>query len=158
MKKAIVLLCLFITSALTNISQTIIVLNKGDLYKPPLDQMVVMDKYTFGGYHYTAEKYDSLKVEIQQLDSLLAGKDSLQDKLLEEYESAIQLKDLEVNTYKTGFSEVKGQLNTSIEKGNQLQTEYKRLENRNQRAKRWRNFFMGTALVSTTLLFLIITL
>lgn len=158
MKKALFLLCLFIGTALSSASQTITVLNKGELYKPPLDQMVVMDKYTFGGYHYTAEKYDSLKVEIQELDSLLSNRDSLQNKIVEEYEAAIQLKDLEVNTYKIGFSEVKVQLNSSIEKGNQLQTDYKKLQQKNNRTKSWRNFFMGSSFISTGILILLVVI
>ena len=140
MKKAFFLLCLFINVALTTTSQTLILLSKGEIFKPPIDNMIVMDKYTFGSYQYTSDKYDTLKVEIQALDSILRLRDSTQTQLIKDYSYSLEVKDLEVNTYKNGFNDVKVQLNNSIEKTNQLQADYKKLEKKNKRVKRWRNF------------------
>ena len=156
MKTLTLFLCLVIGAVFKAPSQTLILLSKGETFKPPLDNMIVMDKYTFGSYQYTSDKYDTLKLEVQQLDSILRQRDSSQLKLTGDYERALQIKDQEINTYKEGFTSLKTELNTSVEKNNQLLVDYKKLENKHNRAKHWRNIFLGTALLSTSILVLIV--
>jgi hypothetical protein len=93
MKKIIALLiALILIQAMHLLGQSIAVLNKGENYTAERDKMVIMDKYTFGKYHYTAEKFDTLKKEVQEMDSLLQKKDAEQEKLISDYESEIKAK------------------------------------------------------------------
>jgi len=139
-------------------SQTITVLSKDEIFKPPIEDMVVMDKFTFGKYHYTAEKYDTLKTEIVELDSIVQSQESTRIGLIKDYELALQTKDLEAIVLKEGYENVKGELNTSVEKGNQLLLDYKVLENKRNKTKRWRNFFMGTTSLSLGILILLVAI
>lgn len=138
--------------------QTITLLSKDEIYKSPDENMVVMDKYSFGKYHYTAEKFDTLKKQVLTLDSLLREKDSTQKVLNESYETALQNKELETSVLKDGYDQVRNQLNSSIEKGNQLLLDYKKLEAKRQKTKRWRNVFLGTTAVTTGILILLIAI
>jgi hypothetical protein len=139
-------------------SQTITVLSKDEIFKSPNKDMVVMDKFTFGKYHYTAEKYDTLKSEIIELDSIVQAQENSRIELVKDYEYALQTKDLETNVLKEGYKNVKDELSTSIEKGNQLILDYKVLEGKRNKTKRWRNFFMGTTAISAGVLILLIAL
>lgn len=158
MKKLKLIVCLFFGIMSMSHSQNITVLNKGDVFDPPQDQMVVMDKYTFGNYHYTAQKYDTLKNEVLELDSLIQSKDSTQAKIIAEYVQALELKDYEANVYKEGYGDIIVQLNSSIDKNNQLITDYKKLQEKNKRIKRWRNFFLGGTIVSAGILILLVAI
>lgn len=158
MKTLKLFLCLFVGLINISSSQTLIVLNKDDVFKSPLNEMVVMDKYTFGKYHYTAEKYDTLKKEIKQLDSILQERDVTQEILCKDYQLSLTAKDQEVTLYKEGYKDIGTQLNSSIEKNNQLLIDYKKLEQRQHRTKHWRNVFLGTSAVSMGLLVLLINL
>lgn len=156
MKTVKLLLCLFVGLISTGQSQTIEVLNKSDVYRPPLNEMVVMDKYTFGKYDYTAEKCDTLKREIKELDSIIQQKDSIQNKLVFDYSADIDSKAKEINLYKLGYEDVTEQLQTSIVKSDRLLVDYKKLENKRNKTKRWRNFFMGTTALCSGILILLV--
>lgn len=158
MKRLKLFLCLFVGLFCVNPAQTIEVLGKGELYKPPFDHMIVMDKYTFGKYHYTAEKYDTLKKEIAVLDSLITEKEITQEILIKDYERALTAKEKEAETYKTGYTDLGTTLNSSIEKNNQLLLDYKKLDDKRKKTKRWRNVFFGSSICSIGILILIIAL
>lgn len=152
--KAIKIFLALLLGSLMSSSAQVIVLSKDDIVKCPEDNMVLMDKFTFGKYHYTAEKYDTLKKEVIALDSVMKQREEAQKRLIGDYEADIHSKELEVKDLKSGFSELGSQLDTSIEKNNRLQVEYKKLDDRRRRSNRWRNFFMGTTVFSTGILVL----
>ncbi|MGZ4089113.1 MAG: hypothetical protein ACXVNO_00215 [Bacteroidia bacterium] len=137
-------------------AQIITVLSKDDVVKCPEDGFVLMDKYTFGKYHYTSEKYDTLKKEVLALDSVIKKHEATQEQLAKDYEANVQSKDIEINDLKAGFKSMESELNTSIEKNNQLQLDYKKLDEHRRRSNRWRNIFMGTSAVSIGILVLLI--
>lgn len=158
MKTVKLLLCLFVGLISSTRSQTIEVLNKNDVYKPPLNEMVVMDKYTFGKYHYIAEKCDTLKKEIKQLDSIIIEREITQEILNKEYRLALDAKNKETVIYKEGYKDVGVQLNSSIEKNNQLLIDYKTLDDKRKKTKRWRNVFLSSSLISTGILILLVAI
>lgn len=156
MKKHLLSLLLFIGIVSTPIispSQSIIVLQPNEQYKaPPKEEMIVMDKYTFGNYHYTASKYDTLKQEVERLDSALVVQDSLNAQLITNYESMLFQKQSEVQTYQDSYNRLEANTQECIRQQNQLQTDYKKIELKHKRIKRWRNFFMGTSAVLGTIM------
>ncbi len=155
MKKVIGLLSLLICLTFSQ-AQTISVLNKNEVFKSPEDGIVVMDKYTFGKYHYTAEKYDTLKVEIKRLDSVLTKKDSTIQKVVAGCEDLLKNKEEQITAYETGFGEMESNLRTSVATENQLRVDYLKLEQKTKRVKNWRNFFMGTTGIVGTIIVLLV--
>ncbi len=158
MKKFKAIFCLLLLNVAMAISQPITVLNKSDTFIAPYEGTIVMDKYTFGKYAYTADKYDTLKHKIIEYDSLMIARDSIQKRTISDYEYLVSEKEKEVATYKSGYDGLTTTLQSSIDKNTQLQIDYKKLEHKNRRIKRWRNIFMGTTALSTGILILIIAL
>ena len=157
MKKFKAIFCLLLLSVTIAISQTLTVLNKSDTFIAPENGTIVMDKYTFGKYHYTSEKYDTLKREIMELDSAFKLRDSIQSKIMFDYENLLTAKEKETATYKVGYEDVTKTLQSSIEKNTQLQ-DYKKLEHKNRRIKRWRNIFAGSSFCFSAVIILIVAL
>lgn len=158
MKKLRAIFCLLLLNAVLTIGQTLTVLNKGDTVVAPSDLTIVMDKYTFGQYAYTADKYDTLKQKIVEYDSILITRDSLQQKLVSDYKTLLSQKESEKDVYKNGYEETKSTLQSSIEKNNQLIIDYKKLEHKNSRIKRWRNILAGSTFLSTGIIILMIVI
>ena len=156
MKKLRAIFCLLLLNTVFTIGQTVTVLKKGDTVVAPDDLTVIMDKYTFGKYAYTADKYDTLKQKILVYDSVLQVRESLEVKLIADYKSLVSQKETERDVYKKGYDDTKATLQTSIEKNNQLIIDYKKLEHKNRRIKRWRNLFMGTTALSAGVFILMI--
>lgn len=156
MKKVIGLLSLLLCLAFSQ-AQTISVLNRNEVFKSPEDGIVVMDKYTFGKYHYTAEKYDTLKVEIQKLDSVIQCKDSAQAKVVSGFESVLKNKEEQIDAYEKGFGDLQSTLITAIAKESQLKVDYFLLEQKNKRIKKWRNIFVGTSALLGAIIVLSVT-
>ena len=59
--KTLFVFCLLLANLFQLKAQSIILLNKNEIFISPEQDMIVMDKYTFAKYHYTSEQYDSLK-------------------------------------------------------------------------------------------------
>lgn len=156
MNKVKFILSFLLLNAFLAIGQTVTVLNKGDTIVAPDDLTVVMDKYTFGKYAYTVDKYDTLKHKIIEYDSIIQSRDSIQQEVIGEYKTLLDQKETEKEVYKSGYEDVKTTLQTSIDKNNQLQIDYKKLEHKNRRLKRWRNIFMGSSLCFGTVILLIV--
>jgi len=154
MKKLFLMACL-VVAAHVGRSQFLIFLDKGDVFTSPEVDMVVMDKYSFAKLHYTAEKYDTLKGEIIRYDSLLDVKDSAEKQLRADNEKQIEVKDLLIKVLSEGYDSMKTVAQESIDRQNKLQVDYLKLEKKNRRVKRWRNFFMGTTAVFGTVIYLI---
>lgn len=150
MKKHLLSLLLFIglvvSPTLSSSSQSIVILQPNELYKaPPKSEMIVMDKYTFGNYHYTVSKYDTLKKEVKRLDSALVVQDSINTNLVNNYESMLFQKQNEIQSYQDSYKRLEASTNDCIKQQNQLQVDYSKIEQKNKRLKRWRNWFMGTS-------------
>jgi|JI10StandDraft_1071094.scaffolds.fasta_scaffold33351_5 hypothetical protein len=150
MKKQLLALLLFIgiivSPTLPCSSQGIVILHPNELYKvPPKSEMIVMDIYTFGNYHYTVSKYDTLKQEVKRLDSALAIQDSLNTRLVTNYESMLFQKQNEIQSYQDSYNRLQASTNDCIKQQNKLQVDYTKIEQKNKRLKRWRNWFMGTS-------------
>ena len=142
---ALILSIGLLTPKTTSSAQSLIVLHPNESYKaPPNNSMVVMDNYTFGNYHYTASKYDTLKKEVKRLDSALVQQDSNQCQLSRNYESVLLLKNSEITTYQQSYQRLENTTNECIKQQNQLQISYTKLEQKNSRLKKWRNWFMGS--------------
>ena len=155
MKKVIGLFSLLICLTFSQ-AQTISVLNKNEVFKSPEECIVVMDKYTFGKYHFVSEKYDTLKAEFFRMDSVLKGKDSTQEKIVSGYVDLIKNKEEQVNAYEKGFGELQSNLTLSIATENQLKVDYLKLDQKTHRVKKWRNFFMGaTGILGTVIVLLV---
>ena len=146
MKKILLMVCVCLTSIFSS-SQTITFLDKGEVYKSPKDNMVLMDKYTFGKYHYTTAKYDTLKKEVERYDSIVQNKDSAAQKVVESYKETVIVKDKQIKEYSEGYASMKNALTDEIAQKRQLQIDYKKLEQKHRRIKVWRNFFIGTSAV-----------
>jgi len=156
MKKIIGLLSLFICLTFSQ-AQTVSVLNKNEVFKSPEDGVVVMDKYTFGKYNYTAEKYDTLKTEVLRLDSVIIKKDSAQAKVVSGFESIIKNKEEQIDAYEKGFGELQSTVITAIATESQLRVDYFKLEQKTKRVNKWRNFFLGTSAVLGAIIVLSVT-
>jgi hypothetical protein len=134
-------------------SQTILVLDKNESYQAPLhEEMIVMDIRSFGKYHYTASQYDTLKQQVKHLDSLLTIQDSSQAQLIQRYESLLVLKQQEINQYQSSYKRLENATNGCIKAQNQLQIDYQKIEQKNRRIKKWRNWFMGTTALLGTIM------
>lgn len=150
------LILLFFLTCFIGKGQFILFLDKGDIFKSPETDMVVMDKISFARLHYTSEKYDTLKMRILHYDSLLEQKDSAEVRLRKSYQHVIANKDRQIEALTDGYTAMKAGFQQSIEQQNKLQVDYLKLEKKNRRAKRWRNFFMGTSAVFGAAIYLII--
>lgn len=143
----IILLGLCLSTTLSSSAQSLVILQPNELYKaPPKSEMIVMDKYTFGNYHYTASKYDTLKQEVVRLDSALVVQDSLNVRLVTNYQSMLFQKQSEIQTYQDSYKRLESSTNECIKQQNQLQVDYNKIELKNKKLKRWRNWFMGTSI------------
>lgn len=154
MKKLLFGLLLF--ASVSGISQFLIFLDKGDVFKSPEVDMAVMDKYSFARMHYVAEKYDTLKKEVLRYDSLLTERDCTVNQLRETYENVILNKEAQLRVVSEGYHGLKSTLQSSIEENKRLQIDYLKLEKKNRRIKRWRNFFMGTSFVFGGIIYMVV--
>lgn len=155
MRKFLLVICFMMTS-LFGKSQFLIFLDKGDIFKSPEVDMVVMDKYSFAKLHYSAEKYDTLKSEVMRYDSLLDAKDSAITQIERDKEKMIAVKDSEIKVLTDAYEGMMATAQESIEQQNKLQVDYLKLEKKNRRARRWRNLFMGTTAVFGAVIYLIV--
>jgi hypothetical protein len=150
---SILLVCGVFAFSSNTTSQTITVLNPNEYYKaPPKTEMVVMDANTFGNYHYTLAKYDTLKAEVKHLDSVLTKQDSSQTQLTHNYESLLFLKQSEINQYQDSYQRLQNSTNDCLKEQKQLQVDYIKIEQKNRRIKTWRNWFMGTTALLGTII------
>jgi hypothetical protein len=158
MKKIKAIFCLLLLNIAMAISQPLTVLNKSDTFIAPDDGTIVMDKFTYGKYHYTAEKYDTLKNKIIEYDSLLTARDSINGKVIADFEYLVSQKETEKEVYKSGYEDATKTLQSSLDKNRQLQIDYKKLEHKNGRIKRWRNIFAGSSFCFGAVIILIVAL
>ncbi len=143
----------YIFPVLTVNSQSLVILQPNEVYKaPPKSEMIVMDKYAFGNYHYTASKYDTLKQEVKRLDSALVSEDSINKELTHSYENLLFQKQNEIQAYQESYNRLQASTNDCIKQQNQLQINYNKIEQKNKRLKRWRNWFMGTTVCLGTII------
>ena len=154
MKKVKAIFCLLLLNIAIAISQPLTVLHKNDTFIAPDNGTIVMDKFTYGKYHYTAEKYDTLKHKIIEYDSLLMARDSINGKVISDFEHLVSQKETEKEVYKSGYEDATKTLQSSIDKNAQLQIDYKKLEHKNRRIKRWRNILAGSTFLSTGIVIL----
>lgn len=148
--------CLLLLNIAMAISQPLTVLNRSDTFIAPDDGTIVMDKFTYGKYHYTAKKYDTLKHKIIEYDSLITARDSINVKVISDFEYLVSQKETEKEVYKSGYEDVTKTLQSSIDNNTQLQIDYKKLEHKNRRIKRWRNILAGSTFLSTGVIILMI--
>lgn len=137
-------------------SQFLIFLDRGDNFKSPETDMVVMDKYSFARLHYQSQQYDTLKREVWRYDSLLTQRDCTESQIRQDYGTLVKNKDAQILALTDGYFTIKGLMQASIERQNQLQLDYLKLESRNRKARRWRNFFMGTSVLCGGLIYMLI--
>ena len=142
--------------SLVHAQSSLTVLHANEMYIAPQNNMIVMDKYTFAKYHYAASQCDTLKKEVAHYDSLMIAKDSTIEYIQQECRQLYIQQQKQITDYATAYTSLKSTTNQSIANTEKLQLDYKKLENKNKRIKRWRNFFMGTALISTTVLILLV--
>ncbi|HXU25695.1 MAG TPA: hypothetical protein VN698_00580, partial [Bacteroidia bacterium] len=117
---------------------------------------IVMDKYTFAKYHYTAEQYDSLKKETLAYDSTVEWMNSLTQEVEQGYQKLVASKDKEIQDYSQSYTALKSTLQQSIEEQNKLQVAYLKLQQKQSRVKKWRNIFIGTTAVLAGVIVLIV--
>lgn len=158
MKKFLAFLFLCTGISFTASAQNLILLKPNEVYKASTnEEVVVMNKNTFGNYHYTASKYDTLKQEVKRLDSALVSQDSLNTHLTQNYERLLFQKQSEIQAYQESYQRLQSSTNDCIKQQNQLQVNYNKLEIKNRRCKTWRNWFMGTTIGLSTVLILLVT-
>jgi hypothetical protein len=149
MKKFLEISFLFIailfSAALKGQEKNVSLLEKTQAFTAQQDDIVVMDKYTFAGYVYTSEKYDTLKTEVLQYDSVVQLQKAQYDSMQTEYDNVLTLKDSEIKTYSEGYEKMKGIARDEIQAKEKLQVDYLKLSEKHSKAKRWRNLFMGAS-------------
>jgi len=155
MRKLILTACIFFAAIFSN-AQTIIFLDKGDIFKSPEIDMVVMDKYTFSKYHYTAEHYDSLKNQVLSYDSTIQWMDSITKEVEANYKSLIAVKDKQIEATSIAYSAMVKTLQDNIKEESKLQVDYIKLQQKSNRQRKWRNFFMGTTAVLGGIIYLVV--
>lgn len=155
MKKFLVTACLMLAMYCAS-AQFLIFLDKGDVFKSPEVDMVVMDKYSFAKLHYTSGQYDSLKKEVVQFGELLAQMDSEQKQVQQDYECLLSDRSQQINDLTEAYNSMRNNLQLSIERQNKLQVDYVKLQRKDRRHRRWRNFFMGTTAVLGGIVYLIV--
>lgn len=154
MKKYFLMACVFLITLASN-AQFLLFLDRGDIFKSPEEDMVVMDKYSFSKYHFISEKYDTLIHAIVHYDSLLEQKDSTEKQIRLDYERIVKNKDSQIQVFTEGYHAMKATLQESIDRQNKLQVDYLKLERKNKRIKRWRNFFMGTTALFGAVIYMV---
>jgi hypothetical protein len=137
-------------------SQFIIFLYKGDIFKSPEEEMVVMDRYSFARMNYVAEKYDTLRKEVTRYDSLLTARDSAEVALVKTYKQVVSNKDAQIEAITDGYISLKSALAAAIDEQNRLQVEFLKLQARNKRVRKWRNFFMGTSALAGAIIYMVV--
>ncbi len=143
-KKIILIFCFFLTNIFCSTAQ-INVLAKNETFIAPQQDMIVMDKYTFAKYHYTSEQYDSLKKEALSYDSTVEWMNSITQEVEQGYKNLVSVKDKQIQDYSQSYDAMKSTLQKNIDEQNKLQIDYIKLQQKQKRAKRWRNIFLGTA-------------
>ncbi len=155
MKKILSFLLLSIGLCLITNAQTVTLLKPNESYKAPPDaEMVVMNKYQFGSYHYTASKYDTLKTNYLKLDNILSQKESIELELVKKYDYLFNEKQELTTTYENSYKRLNNTVNDCLSENKQLQVNYLKLEQKSKRVKRWRNWFMGTSVCFGTIIIL----
>ena len=125
-------------------------------YIVPKDGAVVLSLPNFGEYHYIAKQYDTLKKEVVDLQKVIGLQDSINQCIIHNYELLIQVKDSSIVHYKVANKSLEAiGLQCGTEK-KQLIVDYIKLEQKNKRAKWWRNFFIGTTATAFTTIAIII--
>lgn len=158
MKKSILIGMLIIWLLEAATSQTLTLLKPGQVYKSSTGKdMVVLELFDFGALHYTANKYDSLKNEVTDLDRLLMQRDSAENALVLNYEKLLQQKTTQALSYENSFQRLNLATQNCIEENKALTVSYQKIEQKNKRLKTWRNWFMGTsAVLSAAIIFYIL--
>jgi len=131
-------------TAISTFAQPVYLLNKGDTFIDPKQDVIIINKQTFGKYQYTVEKYDTLKKEIEELDSVYSAHEISYQNTISGYEALVKEKEKEIDVIKNGYNDVRYNLEQSIDKNNKLYVDYLSVVEKHKRAKRWRNVFMGT--------------
>ena len=155
-KKILWLVCVYAASLSISNAQTISVLAKNETFVSPEADMIVMDKYTFAKYHYTAEQCDSLKKEVLVYDSTVAFMNTVTQEVEQGYKKLVASKDKEIADYSQNYNALKSSLQQSIDEQNKLQVDYLKLEQKQKRVKKWRNIFIGTTAVLAGVIVLIV--
>lgn len=155
MKKYFLMACVMLMT-FTGQSQFLLFLDKEDIFKSPEEDMVVMDKYSFAKYHFISEKYDTLIHAIVHYNSLLEQKDSTEKQIRHDFQNIISNKDMQIQVMTDGYKGMKTTLQESIDRQNKLQVDYLKLEEKDKRAKRWRNFFMGTTALFGAVIYMVV--
>jgi len=150
------LIAFFVLASLFSSSQTIIFLDKGDIFKSPEIDMGVMDKYTFAKYHYTVEHYDSLKKQVMSYDSTIQWMDSITKEVEANYKSLIAVKDKQIEASTVAYNAMLKTLQENLKEESKLQVDYIKLQQKSNRQRKWRNFFMGTTAVLGGIIYLIV--
>jgi hypothetical protein len=148
--------CFCIANIFYSNAQTISVLAKNETFISPQKDMIVMDKYTFAKYHYTAEQCDSLKKEALNYDSTVEWMNSVTQEVEQGYKKLLTTKDKEIQAYSQSYTALKSTLQQSVEEQNKLQVAYLKLQQKQSRVKKWRNLFLGTTAVLAGVLVLIV--
>ncbi len=154
---ALIALIISLCSHLKAQNTGIQLLKKNEVYLAKSDKEFVLDKYTFGKYHYIAQKYDSLKSSYTSLDSLYRQKDETIDYLQAEFNELWLQNEAKIKNMETSYQLLQEQTQQSLKQNSQLQLRYDQLQYKQQRTARWRNIFMGTTLVVGTVLVLVFT-
>jgi hypothetical protein len=134
----------------------ITVLDKNESFVSPEPDVVVMDKYTFCSYQYTSDQYDTLKQSVIVYEEAITQQECIRDSIANEYETLIAFKNTEIKEYSDGYEKTKGLLREQIASDEKLQVDYIKLKEKNQRVKKHRNFFIGTSVVLSAFLVLIL--
>lgn len=156
MKRIVNIISVLLLCVIGTFAQPIYLLSKGDTFVDHEKDMVLMSKYTFGKYHYTFEKYDTLKREVRELDSLFKEHELSNEKTIEGYKTLVNEKEKEIEVIKNGYNDVRFNLEESIDKNNKLAVDYQNVVEKHRRAKRWRNVFMGSTGVFIGILIIMI--
>jgi hypothetical protein len=135
---------------------TYTILHPKQNYVVPKDGAVVLSIGSFAEYHYIAKQYDTLKKEVAELQNVVGLQDIINQCVIRNYDLLIQVKDSSIVQYKVANENLVaiGQ-QCGIEK-KQLIVDYIKLEQKNKRVKRWRNFFIGTTATAFTTIAIII--
>jgi hypothetical protein len=137
---------------------TFTVLHYKQNYVVPKDGAIVLSNENFGEYYYVFQQYDTLRSETIALQSVIKQQDSLNCAVVSNYDNLIVTKDKSLEEYKTANTSLETIGNQCGTEKKQLQTDYLKLEQKHNRAKRWRNIFLGSTAFSTGILILLIAI
>ncbi len=122
------------------------VLPQDSVFVVLLKRVVVMDDHTFGKYHFTLERYDTLRHYVQTYQHQLDRLDSIKQSALIDLQELNRQKDTLITACQQSQVRLKHNLNLSMKETKDWQDRYLGIERKLQKKQRQSRFLFTTTI------------